>query len=92
MPSNEGHIHWGGYLDETIEYLGQTLRIQMNENPDDPIGALHIHANGFAGTPLFLPNSTDSAPVWDNVPGSNPVLQVRQDGHYPQNYIRIRLA
>jgi hypothetical protein len=26
------------------------------------------------------------------VPGTAPTLEVRQDGHYPQDYIRIRQA
>lgn len=90
MASNEGHIHWTGSMDETVGYLGQQLRLQVNENPEDPIGALHIHADGFVGTALFLPNSTSAEPVWSVVPGTSPVLEVRQDGHYPADYIRIR--
>lgn len=92
MASDEGHIHWSGSNDETVNYLGQELRMQVNENPEDPIGAIHIHADGFAGTPLFLPNSTASSPLWSAVPGTAPTLEVRQDGHYPMDYIRIRLA
>lgn len=92
MASNEGHIHWSGGNDETVTYLGQELRMQLNENPEDPIGALHIHAEGFNGTALFLPNSNASAPAWTAVPGTAPVLEVRQDGHYPSDYIRIRQA
>lgn len=92
MASNESHIHWSGSSDETVNYLGQELRMQINENANDPIGALHIHADGFVGEPLFLPNSTASSPVWSTVPGTTPVLQARQDGHYPMGYIRIRQA
>jgi hypothetical protein len=92
MASDEGHIHWSGGNDETVNYLGQELRMQVNENPGDPIGALHIHADGFVGEPLFLPNSNAQSPTWTAVPGTAPTLEVRQDGHYPQSYIRIRQA
>lgn len=92
MASQESHIHWDGSNDQIVTFLGQDIRIQLNENPEDPIGALHIHADGFAGTPLFLPNSTPQTPTWDPIPGTSPVLEVRQDGFYPQDFIRVRAA
>lgn len=92
MASNEGHIHWSGGLFEQITYLGQELLVELNTDPNDPIGGLNIVAAGFVGEPLFLPNSTDLDPVWTAVPGTTPVLEVRQDGHYQVGYIRIRQA
>lgn len=93
MASNEGHIHWTGMDEETVNYLGQELRIMTEKTTaEEPDGALHIHADGFGGTPLFLPNSTSQSPQWDAIPGTSPVLQARQDGHYPTGYIRIRQA
>lgn len=91
MPSLEGHIHWSGSLDETVVYLDQS--IQITQNPADAIaGGLSIRQSGSGQAPLSLPNSSNASPRWDNIPGTNPALQARQDGHYPTSYIRIRQA
>lgn len=90
MPSNEGHVHWGGSSNETVGYLDQVLLITVGDDQGDPIGTIEIRADGFVGSGLFLPNSSERTPVWDDVPGTSPLLQVRQDGHYPTSYIRIR--
>lgn len=92
MATNEGHIHWGGVSGETVTYLGQSLQFAIDASASMPIGNAAIRAEGFAGTGLSLPNSTNSQPKWDAVPGTSPVLEVRQDGHYPTDYIRIRQA
>lgn len=87
--TNEGHIHWTGALDETVTYLNQV--IQLINDPQNPVkGALGIRLSGSQVTPLVLPNSTNAAPRWDAIPGTNPVLEARQDGHYDMGYIRIR--
>lgn len=93
MPSSEGHIHWGGAPTETISYLNQTLEVTSEVvTVGQPLGALHIHAEGFVGTPLYLPNSMASAPQWDVIPGTAPTLEARQDGSDPVGYIRVRAA
>lgn len=93
MASNEGHIHWSGTDSETVVYLGQSLEVTTElMTVDQPAGALHIHAEGFGGAPLYLPNSSSAEPLWSPIPGTSPVLEARQDGHYPTNYIRIRQA
>lgn len=91
MPSNEGHIHWTGSLDETVTYLNQLLRITVSKS-QEPVGALHIQLSGFSSSDLLLPNSTNSDPRWDAIPGTNPVIEARQDGHYDMSYIRVRQA
>jgi len=86
----ETHIHWAKTPDETVEVFGQSLRIRTGVDPNDPIGTLYIQAESFVGTPLILPNSISTAASWATIPGTSPVLQVRQDGHYPMEYIRVR--
>jgi hypothetical protein len=86
----ETHIRWAGTHDETVEAFGQSLRIRTGVDPNDPIGTLYIGAEASVATPLLLPNSISTAALWSTVPGTSPVLQVRQDGHYPMDYIRIR--
>lgn len=92
MPINELFAHWGGALSEVITVFGQDIQIDMNTDPADPLEGLHIHAVGWAGTPVFLPNSTNSSPAWDTIPGTNPALQVRQDGHFARELVKIRQA
>lgn len=92
MASNEGHIHWTGAMLDEQAYLGQSLTISAAQETGDPIGTIRIMATGFAGTGLVLPNSTHTEPVWSPIPGTSPVLEVRQDGHYQANFIRIRQA
>jgi hypothetical protein len=92
MPSNEGHIHWGGSSDETVNYLGQELQLtsevsNMSVVGSDPIGTVRIRLSGSVVTGLSLPSDG-----WQAVPGTSPVLEARMDGHYPVGYIRIRQA
>lgn len=92
MPSNEGHIHWAGSADETVNYLGQELRLTSETSNKtvanaDPIGTIRVRLDGSVITGLALP--TDS---WQAIPGTAPVLEARMDGYYPVGYIRIRQA
>ena len=86
------HIHWPGAVDATISYLGQDLAITVNEVEGDPIGTLRIREASFVGTGVELPNSTKASVTWTAVPGTNPVLEVRQDGFFSTDYIEIRQA
>jgi hypothetical protein len=95
MASNEGHIHWSGVPDETINYLGQDLQLTSNVSNmkstaagpgDDPIGLIRIRALGFGGTGLALP--TDDG--WELIPGTSPALEARVDANYAIGYIRVR--
>ena len=90
MPVNEQFVRWTGALSDVVTVFNQDIRIDMNMEANEPLGGLHIHAAAFAGTPVYLPNSTNASPAWDTIPGTNPVLQVRQDGHYPTDLIKIR--
>lgn len=92
MPINEQFVRWGGAMSEAISVFDQDIQVDLNTDPGEPLGGLHIHAVGWGGTPVYLPNSTNSSPVWDAIPGTDPVLQVRQDGHYPTDMIKIRQA
>jgi hypothetical protein len=95
VPSEEGHIHWTGSADDTVTYLGQELQMTSELSnmattavaKQDPIGSIRLRVNGSSLTGLRIP--TDG---WEDVPGSDPVLQARADGYYPIGYIRIRLA
>lgn len=94
MPSNEGHIHWDGSADSTVNYLGQELQLLAevgNKIGDvvaaDPIGTIRIRLSGSAVTGLALPSDG-----WQPVPSTAPLLEARQDGHYPTSYIRVRQA
>jgi hypothetical protein len=92
MPSNEGHVHWDGSADSTVNYLGQELQLtsevgNMAVVGVDPIGTVRIRLSGSVVTGLALPSDG-----WEAVPGTAPVLEARQDGHYPVGYIRIRQA
>jgi hypothetical protein len=92
MPSNEGHIHWDGSADSTVNYLGQELRLTseisnataMNADPD---GTIRVKADGSVSLGLALPSDS-----WQPVPGTVPLLEARSDGHYPVGYIRVRQA
>lgn len=90
MPINEVFAHWGGADTEVITVFSQDVQIDLNMEQSEPLGGLHIHAVGFVGTPVYLPNSMHSEPLWSAIPGTNPVLQVRQDGHWPRDLIKIR--
>lgn len=92
MPSDEGHLHWDGSADSTINYLGQELQLtsevsNMSVVTSDPIGTVRIRLSGSVVTGLALPSDG-----WQPVPGTAPSLEARQDGHYPIGYIRIRQA
>ena len=86
------HIHWPGMVDATVTYLGQDLLITVDEVVGDPIGTLRIKAASHVGLGITLPNSTKTSVTWTAVPGTNPVLEVRQDGYFDQDYIEIRQA
>jgi hypothetical protein len=86
----ETHIVWAGTPDETVEVFGQQVRIRTGVNPEDPIGTLYVGVEGSVLTPVTSPNSTAQEPVWTAIPGTSPVIQFRQDGHYPMDYIRVR--
>lgn len=92
MPINELFAHWGGANTEVVTVFNQNIQVDLNMDVGEPVGGLHIHAVGWAGTPLYLPNSTNTTPQWDTIPGTSPVLQVRQDGHWPTDLIKIRQA
>lgn len=88
----EKFVHWTGSLSDSFTAFGQDIQVDLNMDAGEPNGGLHIHAVGWGGTPVYLPNSTPTTPTWDNIPGTSPALQVRQDGYYPQDLIRVRLA
>lgn len=92
MPLNEQFVHWGGSMTEVISVFNQDIQIDLNTGESEPRGGLHIHAVGWPGTPLYLPNSGPTTAVWDTIPGTSPVLQVRQDGNNPVDMIRVRQA
>lgn len=86
MPSNEGHIHWDGSMDSTVNHLGQELQLTSGD-VSDPVGAVRIRLSGSQEAGLVLPSDG-----WEPIPGTDPVLQARHDGHYAVDYIRIRQA
>lgn len=88
----EKFVHWTGSLSDSFTAFGQDIQVDLNMDIGEPNGGLHIHAVGWPGTPVYLPNSSSTSPTWDNIPGTVPALQVRQDGFYPQALIRIRLV
>lgn len=91
MPSNEGHIHWSGAAsDPDTQYASQALELIYADLGG--VDTLQIRKAGSAGSYLALPNSSAGSPVWDTIPGTSPTLEARQDGHYPVDYIRIRVA
>lgn len=95
MASNEGHIHWSGLGDETVNFLEQELQLtsEVSNMADavtvklDLIGAIRIRAAGSTQAGLALP--TDG---WQSIPGTEPELEARADGNYMIGYIRLRLA
>lgn len=92
MPSNEGHIHWAGLADDTVSFLDQELQMTSEVSNaemvrDDPIGTIRIRAARSVLTGLAIP--TDG---WEAIPGTDPILQARADGHYMIGFIRLRLA
>lgn len=86
------HIHWPGAVDSTVSYFGQELVITVNEVVGDPIGTLRIKGASHVGTGVVLPNSTYTSVTWTAIPGTNPILEVRQDGYFSPDYIEIRQA
>jgi hypothetical protein len=86
------HIHWPGPVGATVNAFGQDLTITVDEVPGDPIGTLRIKEASFVGAGLILPNSTNTSPVTDPIPGTNPTLVVRQDGSWPSDYIQVEPA
>jgi hypothetical protein len=95
MASNEGHIHWSRLADETVNYLGQELRLTSDVSnmaqtnvqavDDDPIGIIRIRLDGSGVVGLALPTEG-----WEAIPGTDPVLEARVDANYPSDYIRVR--
>ena len=92
MPADEGHIHWSGALIEEQSTLGQSLTFSAVQEEGDPIGTLRLAATGYVGPGLVLPNSTAQDPTWSTIPGTSPALEARQDGYYPADYTRVRVA
>jgi hypothetical protein len=86
----ETHIVWSGSADEVVEVFGQQIRLRTGVVPTDPVGTLYVGIEGSVLTPVTLPNSTSTSPAWSTIPGTSPVIQARQDGHYPMDYIRVR--
>lgn len=92
MPSNEGHIHWDGSANSTVNYLGQELQLASEVSNKatvniDPIGTIRIRLSGSVLTGLPIP--TDG---WQAIPGTSPILEANAAGHYPVGYIRVRAA
>ena len=92
MPSNEGHIHWDGSADSTVNYLSQELQLtaevtNVTTVNADPIGTVRIRLEGFSGTGLAMPTEG-----WQAIPGTSPGLEARMDPHYPVGFIRVRQA
>lgn len=90
MASSEGHIHWSGIGDETVDFLGQELRLTSEVSNAttvkvDPIGMTRIRLNSSVAAGLPIP--TDG---WRVIPETSPALEARVDGHYPTGYIRVR--
>lgn len=86
------HIHWPGSVDSAVSYFGQELVITVDEVVGDPIGTLRIKGATFVGTGVVLPNSTHASVTWTAIPGTSPILEVRQDGYFDSDYIEIRQA
>lgn len=84
------NVMWSASTEDTVPFDGQNLTIGFSDDPTDPIGTIHIRGEGFVSTPLDLPNSSQATPTWNDIPGTEPVLQARQDGHFPQNLILVR--
>ena len=84
----DGVLRWSGAVTDVIPFAGQDLTIGYSTRPEDPLKTVTIKGTG--SPVLNLPNSTASAPTWSDIPGTNPVLQARQDGHVPPTDILIR--
>lgn len=82
------NLNWSGIATDVIPFGTQNLTVGFSTNPEDPIGTVTI--KGIGSVVLLLPNSTKSSPTWDDIPGTSPVLQARQDGHFPNTSILIR--
>lgn len=82
------NLNWSGTVTDVVPFGDQNLTIGYSTAPENPVGTVTIKGTG---TPvLLLPNSTQAAPKWDDIPGTTPVLQARQDGHFPATDILIR--
>lgn len=84
------HVHWSAITTDSVPFDGQNLTIGFSGNPQDPEGTVTIKGTGTQV--LLLPNSTHETPVWEDIPGTSPQLQARQDGHFPSTDILIRHA
>lgn len=81
-------VYWSGVATDAIPYANQILTIGYSTNPENPIGTVTIRGTG--SSTLLLPNSTQAAPVWSPIPGTSPVLEARQDGHFDSTHILVR--
>lgn len=85
MSSN---LTWSGVATDVILFDNQNLTVGFSADSDDPIGTVTIKGTG--SDVLSLPNSTQSDPTWEDIPGTSPELEARQDGHFPVTDILIR--
>lgn len=79
---------WSAVVTDVIPFDGQDLTVGFSTDPEDPEGTVIIKGTG--SSVLLLPNSTQASPTWNDIPGTSPVLQARQDGHFPASEILIR--
>lgn len=87
MPSNEGHIHWNGFLDVTdVNYAEQDLEL-VKGSGDDPQGLVRIRAAEEQTGGLAIPTMG-----WETIPGTSPTLEARADAVDQVGHIRIRVA
>jgi hypothetical protein len=92
MAVNETYLHWSA-SGEVVTAYGQDMLVTIDELPEDPIGTIRIKAATHVPTGLVLPNSLDSSsPTWDTIPGTSPALEVRQDGYWPMDLIKVRFS
>lgn len=81
-------LRWSAIATDVVLFGDQNLTIGFSSVPTDPVGTIVIKGSGSAV--LTLPNSTQASPTWEDIPGTSPVLQARQDGHFPNTDIMVR--
>lgn len=82
------NLSWSATATDVVLFGDQDLTVGFSTEPGDPIGTVTIRGTGTAV--LKLPNSTQASPTWQDIPGTSPVLQARQDGHFPNTDIMVR--